>query len=55
MYARKEFPRTRKAAPHNTSMAETSMKCGFLACVYLLDVAQRARGDGAPFAFSKAE
>jgi hypothetical protein len=36
-------------------MPETSMKCGFIACVYLLDGATRARAEHASSAVSKAE
>jgi hypothetical protein len=55
MHARKKFSRARKAAQHHTYIAETSMKCGFLACVYLIDCQARAGVGRASSAFSEAE
>jgi hypothetical protein len=55
IFAKKKFSRAHKAAPQNPHRAETSMECGFLARVYLLDVTSRNRAERASFGFSKAE
>jgi hypothetical protein len=43
------------AAARISHIAKTSMKCGFLACVYLVDFAARERAEHAAAAFPKAE
>jgi hypothetical protein len=53
--AKKKIPRVCKAASHHSDMPETSMKCGFYACVCLVDGATRARAKHASSAVFKAE
>ena len=53
--AKKNFSRAYEVASHHSCRSETSIKCGFLAYLYLVDGVMRARADHASSAVSEAE